>query len=73
MTSTVIATTEFQCKHVTDVDLQIDDDITVPGLVRGLGKCKDCMNADNLIPISGVEPQANGDLRLDSIFWMPIE
>ncbi len=65
--------TRFDCSHVTTVKVQLDDDVQVPEEVRGLGKCRACMEETNLIPITGVQPLPTGDLVLDSIFWMPIE
>jgi hypothetical protein len=65
--------TLFDCGHASDVSVDIDSDVEVPAEVRGLGKCGECMEEDNLVPISGVQPQANGRLVLDSIFLMPIE
>lgn len=67
------ANTRFDCGHAVEVMVDIDSDVEVPAEVRGLGKCGDCMEEDNLVPISGVQPQANGRLVLDSIFLMPIE
>jgi hypothetical protein len=63
----------FDCKHVTPVDIDVDADVRIPDDVRGLGKCADCMEETNLIAISGVQPQSDGTLVLDSVFWMPIE
>lgn len=56
------------------VDVSVDDDVTVPDSVRGLGKCPDCTGRLNSIPVSGVAPQADGQhLILDSIMMMPID
>jgi len=63
----------FDCKHTTDVEVDVDADVEVPSQVRGLGKCADCMEETNLIAISGVQPRADGSLVVDSVFWMPIE
>lgn len=63
----------FDCKHATEVPVQIDDDVEVPAEVRGLGKCRECMKETKLVAISGVQPQPGGRLVLDSIFWMPID
>jgi hypothetical protein len=67
------AQTRFDCGHAVEVMVDIDSDVEVPAEIRGLGKCGDCMEEDNLVPISGIQPQANGRLVLDSIFLMPIE
>lgn len=65
--------TRFDCKHTVEVQVRLDDDVGVPDEVRGLGKCADCMKEGRLIPISGVQPQSDGKLVVDSIFMMPIE
>jgi len=65
--------TRFDCGHTTTVAVNVDEDVGIPPEVRGLGKCADCMDEDNLIAISGVQPQASGTLTLDSIFLMPVE
>lgn len=65
--------TRFDCGHVLEVRVRLDDDVTVPEQVRGLGKCGDCMKEDKLMPIPGIAPKANGDLVLDSVFMMPID
>lgn len=62
----------FDCKHEKDFDVQIDDDVSVPDSVRGLGKCPDCTGEENVIPVSGVAPQADGRVIVDSILMIPI-
>jgi hypothetical protein len=70
---TMSVNTTFDCKHTTAVDVDLDHDVFIPAEVHGLGKCQDCMEEDNLIAISGVQPTPSGSLVLDSIFLMPIE
>ena len=66
--------TRFDCQHEAEVDVSIDDDITIPEVVRGLGQCPECMGERHLIAVSGVAPQPGGQqLVLDSILMMPIE
>lgn len=66
--------TQFDCTHETDIEVAIDEDVSVPKMVRGLGQCPDCMGEHNLIAISGVAPQRGGSqLVLDSILMMPVE
>ena len=65
--------TRFDCSHTTPVEVEVDSDVEVPSEVRGLGKCAECMEETNLIAISGLQPQPNGRLIVDSIFLMPIE
>ncbi|GEM_PF-3403230 len=69
----VTVPTHFDCSHTADVEVDIDADVQVPGEVRGLGKCGECMEEGHLIPISGVQPLPSGALQLDSIFLMPLE
>jgi hypothetical protein len=68
-----IVHTRFDCKHELDVDVSIDDDVEVPETsVRGLGKCPTCSGGKDLVPVSGVAPQAGGQrLVVDSIMMMP--
>jgi hypothetical protein len=73
--SSTLATvnTLFDCKHETIIDVQIDDDVIVPALVRGLGQCPECMGEESAVPVSGVAPQTGGKaLVLDSIMLIPI-
>lgn len=66
--------TIFDCKHERDLDVSIEDDVVVPGAVRGLGKCPACTGQEQAIPVSGVEPRDGGKtLVLDSILMIPIE
>lgn len=65
--------TKFDCNHTELIKVNLDSDVAVPAEVRGLGKCTECMEETHLIPISGVQPDENGQLMLDSIFLMPIE
>jgi hypothetical protein len=66
--------TVFDCKHEHDLEVSIDDDVIVPGTVRGLGKCPSCTGSGQAIPVSGVEPRDGGKtLVLDSILMIPIE
>jgi hypothetical protein len=66
--------TRFDCGHELDVDVRVDDDVTVPDTVRGLGQCPSCMGEGNLVAISGVAPQPGGqELVLDSILMIPVE
>ncbi|MDQ2744597.1 MAG: hypothetical protein M3Z66_20200 [Chloroflexota bacterium] len=66
--------TLFDCKHEKDIEVRLDDDVVVPGTVRGIGKCPDCMEEDQLIAISGVAPGPGGRvLTLDSIMMIAIE
>lgn len=65
--------TLFDCKHEKEIEIQIDDDIIVPGQVRGLGKCPDCSGEENAVPVSGVAPGPGGKtLVLDSIMMIPV-
>lgn len=64
--------TRFDCSHEVDVDVAVDDDIEVPEMVRGLGQCAACSGEENLVPVSGVAPQAGGQkLIVDSIMLIP--
>jgi hypothetical protein len=64
---------KFDCSHEVDVDVSIDEDVEVPPIVRGLGKCADCSGEENLVPVSGVAPQPGGDhLIVDSIMLIPV-
>jgi hypothetical protein len=66
--------TVFDCKHEHEFDVRVDDDVVVPPSVRGLGKCPDCTGLENLVPVSGVAPQAGGGtLVLDSILMIPVD
>lgn len=65
--------TVFDCKHETEIDVDIDADVVVPESVRGLGKCGSCIGHDTVVPISGIVPQPGGEtVVLDSILLMPI-
>ena len=70
---TMAVKTNFDCKHTTSVNVELDNDVYIPAEVHGLGKCPECMEEDNLVAISGVQPTASGTLVLDSIFLMPVE
>lgn len=66
--------TVFDCKHETEIEVSVDDDVTIPESVRGLGQCPDCMGESKVVPVSGVAPQPGGkELVLDSILMIPIE
>jgi hypothetical protein len=66
--------TIFDCKHERLVDISIDDDVEVPDVVRGLGKCPECKGEERVIAVSGVAPQPGGRrVVLDSILMIPIE
>jgi hypothetical protein len=65
--------TRFDCGHVSDVSVRLDADVEVPAEVRGLGKCRECMEEEHLQPIPGIQPTADGTLKLDSIFLIPVE
>lgn len=66
--------TVFDCKHETEIEVSVDDDVTIPEQVRGLGQCPDCMGEAQVVPVSGVAPQPGGkELVLDSILMIPIE
>lgn len=65
--------TRFDCAHESDVEISIEDDVEIPGTVRGLGKCPDCTGETRAIPVAGVAPQAGGRLVLDSVLMMSIE
>ena len=62
----------FDCTHEVNLDVSIDDDVEVPPVVRGLGQCAECSGEENLVPVSGVAPQAGGEkLIVDSIMLIP--
>lgn len=64
--------TRFDCTHEVNLDVSLDDDVEVPPLVRGLGQCAECSGEENLVPVSGVAPQAGGEkLVVDSIMLIP--
>lgn len=66
--------TLFDCKHQTDIDVSIDDDVKIPELARGLGNCPDCMGEPRVIAVAGIAPQPGGrEVVLDSILMVPIE
>jgi hypothetical protein len=61
------------CKHVKVIDVDVDPDTEIPAQVRGLGLCPDCMEEENVVPVSGVAPKPGGkQVVLDSILMMPI-
>jgi hypothetical protein len=64
----------FDCKHETDVEISIEDDVHIPERVRGLGQCPACMGEERVITIPGVAPQPGGrELVLDSVMVMAVE
>ncbi|GAC1323266.1 MAG: hypothetical protein NVS2B16_04040 [Chloroflexota bacterium] len=65
--------TLFDCKHETDLDVSIENDVEIPSTVRGLGKCPLCVGETHLVPVSGVAPQPGGRIVVDSIMLIPIE
>ena len=66
--------TLFDCKHETEIKVQIDSDVEIPDQVRGLGKCPDCLGQPKLWPVPGVAPQPGGQkLVVDSIMLIPVE
>lgn len=64
--------TVFDCKHETDLEVSIDEDVEIPSSVRGLGKCPQCVGGGHLVPVSGVAPQPDGRVIVDSIMLIPI-
>lgn len=62
-----------RCKHERVVDIAVDEDVQIPALVRGLGRCPECMEEPNVIAVGGIAPQPGGkEVVLDSILMMPI-
>jgi hypothetical protein len=62
-----------ECKHEKMIEVDVDPDTEIPEQVRGLGLCPDCMEEENIVPISGVAPKPGGkQVVLDSILMMPI-
>lgn len=65
--------TVFDCKHEQDIEIRIEDDVVIPGEVRGLGKCPECQGIEGMVPVTGVAPGPGGKhLVLDSILMMPV-
>jgi len=62
-----------ECKHEKLIDVSVDSDTEIPERVRGLGLCPDCMEEENVVPVSGIAPKPGGkEVVLDSILMMPI-
>jgi hypothetical protein len=62
-----------QCKHEKVVDVDVDADAEIPELVRGLGRCPDCMDQERVVPVAGIAPKPGGkEVVVDSILMIPI-
>jgi hypothetical protein len=62
-----------QCKHETQIVVDVDPDTVIPDQVRGLGRCPDCMHAEHVVPVAGIAPRPGGkEVVLDSILMIPI-
>jgi hypothetical protein len=62
-----------QCKHEKVIDVDVDADAEIPELVRGLGRCPDCMEGERIVAIAGIAPKPGGkEVVVDSILMMPI-